>query len=56
MNASDLILDLRSAAELFEKGAPPPIAAIVDAPSTALMLDEAESIIEDGRDDDDDEA
>ena len=35
---------------------PPPIAAIVDAPSTALRLDEAESIIEDGRDDDDDEA
>ena len=45
---------LRSAAELFEKGDPPPIAAIVDASSTALRLAEAESIIEDGRDDDDD--
>ena len=44
---------LRSAAELFEKGDPTPIAPIVDVSSTALRLDEAESIIEDGRDDDD---
>ena len=44
---------LRSAAdELFEKGDPPPIAPIVDVSST-LRLDEAESIIEEGRDDDD---
>ena len=45
---------LRSAAdELFEKGDPPPIAPIVDVSSTTLRLDEAESIIEEGRDDDD---
>ena len=44
---------LRSAAELFEKGDPPPIAPIVDVSSTTLRLDEADSIIEEGRDDDD---
>ena len=44
-----------SAVELLEKGDvdTAPIAVISDASSTAPRFDEAESIIDDGRDDDD---